>query len=144
MAPRKGRWQMIVKDSVGEQGVFRAGKGEVLAYSFFEGQIGPAMSFAEYVSQPGMYSEYHRHEGSGSILYVLSGRAEYFQEGERCILEGGDTTLLKSGQAHAIRNIGDEALGVLEFLYLEVPGGDVDLRSTITNLPFPDEISDWQ
>lgn len=138
---------MTIKDRVGQQQVFRdglGGKGRGLAYSFFRGQVDPSMSFAEYVSEPGTYAGYHRHDGSGSIMYILSGKAEHFQEGERCILEAGDAILVKSGQAHAIRNVGDEDCRLLEFLYVEVREGDLDPGSTLTVLPLPEAISDWE
>jgi quercetin dioxygenase-like cupin family protein len=138
---------MTIRDRVGQQQVFEdalGGNGKGLAYAFFQGQIGHAVSFAEYVSQPGSYAGYHRHKGSRSIMYVLSGKAEHFQEGERCTLEAGEAILVTSGQAHAIRNVGDEDCRLLEFFYLEVPGDDHDLGSTLTPLPLPEAPSDWE
>jgi quercetin dioxygenase-like cupin family protein len=138
---------MTIRDSVGQQSVFEdglGGKGKGLGYTFFEGHIGSAMALYHFVVEPGSYAGYHRHEGSGSIMYVLSGTMEHFQEGERCTLKAGDAVLLKSGQAHAIRGIGDEGCRLLEFFYLEVTGDNLDLGSTLTVLPLPEAISDWE
>ena len=138
---------MTIKDRVGKQRVFQdalGGKGKSLAYTFFQGQIAASTALAEFVSEPGTYAGYHQHDGHGSIVYILSGRMEHFQDGERCILEAGDAALVKSGQAHALRSAGDGDCRVLEFFYLEPPGGDLDLGSTVTVLPLPEAISDWE
>ena len=136
---------MTIKDRVGQRQEFQdalGGKGKVLNYSFFHGQIDPAMLFVDNVLQPGAYAGYHGHQGHECILYVVSGTADHFQEGDRCTLEAGDAILLKPGQAHAVKNTGDEDLRVLEFLV--VPGGGLDLGSAITPSPLPEAISDWE
>ena len=133
---------MTVKDRVGQQHESQGmlgGKGKTLSYVFFREQIDPAMLFADMVFEPGAYAGYHRHLGHESILYVVSGTADHFQEGDRCTLEPGDTILLKSGQAHAVRNAGDEDLRLLEF----VAGLGGELGSA-EKLPLPQEIADWQ
>ena len=132
---------MTIKDRVGQQREWpnlAGGKGMALFYLFFRGQLDPAATFGDIVFEPGAYAGYHRHEGHESILYVLAGRAENYQDGERCILEPGDALLTKSGQAHAVRNIGDGDLRLLEF-NAAVAG---EKRSG-TLLPLPEEISDW-
>ena len=92
------------------------GKGMILAYSFFQGQMDPSMMFFELVVKPGAYAGHHRHQGNAEIIYVLSGTAENFQDGKSSILKPGDAILVKPGQAHVAKNIGDEDLVILGFV----------------------------
>jgi quercetin dioxygenase-like cupin family protein len=135
---------MTIKDRVGQQfehdGML-GGKGTALSYMFFQGQADPAMLFADIVVEPGAYAGHHRHQGHDCILYVVSGTADHFQEGDRRTLKPGDAVLLKSGDAHAVRNAGDEDLRVLEFA--AVLGGELDLATDVIPSPLPDAISDW-
>ena len=130
---------MIIKDRFVQQG----GRGKVRSYHFFQEEIGPAMVFSQYHVEPGGYGGYHRHDGSGNILYVLSGKWETFQDGELAVLERGDALLVKSGSSHGIRCIGDETCRALELTFIEVTGDNVDLQSTVTWPSSPEEISDW-
>jgi quercetin dioxygenase-like cupin family protein len=132
---------MTIKDKLGEQREIQDlhdGKGKALAYIFFQGKIGSSMGFFDLVLEPGAYAGYHRHEGNEEILYVVSGKAENYQDGERCTLEPGDAILVKSGQAHAVKNIGHEDLKILGFV--AIPGGEL----AISNLPRPESLSDWE
>ena len=132
---------MTIKDKLAEQMEIQDmhdGKGKTLAYGFFQGKIDSSMMFFHMAVEPGAYAGYHRHEGNEEILYIVSGKAENFQDGERCTLEPGDAILVKSGQAHAIKNIGDEDLVVLGF------GVSPGARGAVSNLPRPEEISDWE
>lgn len=133
---------MEFTDRVGKQKQWpnlAGGRGMARFYRFFEGQADPATMFGDIVLEPGAYAGYHRHEGHQSILYVLSGRAECYQEGERCILEPGEAILSKPGQAHAVRNIGDGGLRLLEF-NAAVGGKNRDHSL----LPLPEALSDWE
>lgn len=130
------------KDRVGQQRELpnlAGGRGISLFYQFFEDQLEPGTMLGDIAIEPGAYAGHHRHEGHQSILYMLSGRAESYQGGERCILEPGDAMLSKPGQAHAIRNIGDVDLRLLEF-NAAVAGKKRDH----TLLPLPEAISDWK
>ena len=132
---------MATTDRVGKQRELpnlAGGKGMALFYGFFEDQLEPGTMLGDIVIEPGAYAGYHRHEGHQSILYVLSGRAECYQGSERFILGPGDAVLSKPGQAHAIRNIGDEDLRLLEF-NAAVAGKKRDH----TLLPLPEAIADW-
>jgi len=131
---------MTIKDKVGKREIVQVmhdGRGEALVYRFFA-ENDPSIGFFELVFRPGAYAGYHRHEGSEEILLVVSGKAENFQDGNRCILDPGDAILIKSGQAHAIRNAGDEDLKILGFF------APLKALASVENLPLPDEISDWE
>ena len=117
------------------------GKGRYTGCRLFREEIDPTMLFAYMVFEPGAYAGYHRHDTHDSILHVLSGTAEHYQDGERCTLEPGDAVLIKSGP-HAVKNIGDEGLEIIEFL--AHPGGEYPWGSSFTRFPLPAAISDWE
>ena len=129
---------MTIKDRVGKHEVKEGmlnGRGETLVHKFFE-ETALSIGLHELVFRPGTYTGYHRHKGNEESLYRVSGKAENFQDGSRCILEPGDAMLVKSGQAHALRNAGDQDLKIL--------GCIAPLEGlSVETLPFPDEISDW-
>ena len=117
------------------------GKGKWVARMLFQGEIAPTKACAHMILEPGTYAGYHQHHTQDSILYILSGTAEHYQDGERCILESGDAVLVKSGHPHAAKNIGDTELEVLEFL--ADPIGENPSGSSVTCLPLPDVLADW-
>ena len=132
---------MTITDRAGKRQEFQGmhnGKGTILAHRYFVGEGDPSIWFLELVFKPGAYAGYHRHEGIEENVYIISGKAENFTDGDRCILGPGDALLTKSGQAHAIKNVGDEELTILAFGATPgVKGGSAE------NLPLPDELSDW-
>lgn len=131
---------MTIKDRAGKHEIAHGahdGRGESLWYRFFE-ENDPSFGFFEAVFKQGAYAGYHRHEGSEEVLFVVSGKAENYQDGARCILDPGDAILTKSGQAHAIRNAGDTDLKVLGIF------SPLSALASVENLPLPDEISDWK
>jgi quercetin dioxygenase-like cupin family protein len=132
---------MAAKDRVDQQQEapdLAGGKGMSLLYHFFQDQLDPSVAFIDIIIKPGAYAGYHRHQGHESILYVVSGRAENYQDGEWCTLEAGDAVLTKSGHAHALRNIGDDDLHMLEF---NGAVGGVEKSGVV--LPLPEAIADW-
>jgi mannose-6-phosphate isomerase-like protein (cupin superfamily) len=117
------------------------GRGRYRAYLFFEGLIDPAEFLADLRCDPGAYAGYPSHAGHDSILYVLSGLGEHYQDGERCTLKPGDCVLVPSGTIHALKSIGYEDLRILEFA--AVPAKEGLPRSSATQLPLPEAISGW-
>ena len=117
------------------------GQGKCLLYVFFREENAPTMFFGHMAFEPGAYAGYHRHDAHDTILYLLAGTAEHYQEGERRILAPGDAVLIKVGHPHACRNIGDEDLRIVEFgavLADELPPGRIGVP-----LPLPADIADW-
>ena len=114
------------------------GKGTASAYGFFEGVIRPSMMFFNIMVKPGTYLGHHRHIGNDEILYILSGMCESFQDGLVSVVQAGVAILVKSGQSHAMRVIGDEDMEFLGFV--AAPGEEI---GTFENLPIPDAIADW-
>ena len=134
----------MAKESAGEYmeipGML-GGRGRAQAYMYFAGKADAGTFCAEIVLEPGAYAGYHQHAGHDCILYVVSGKAENYQDGKREILLPGDAVLVRSGQAHATRNIGDEDLKIVEFC--TVPGGTIDINADAKPLDLPAELSDW-
>lgn len=57
----------------------------------------------------------NRHRGADQWLYVVAGRGEAIVEGESCVLGPGSLLLIERGEAHEIRNTGNERLATLNF-----------------------------
>lgn len=92
------------------------------------------------VMKPGAYTGYHRHVGWEEYMFIVSGKLEHYQNGERTVLGPGDTIVLgKQGGVHAFKNIGDEDLRALCVYVL--PTG---VEGNIDVLPFPDDLADWK
>ncbi|MFN2285284.1 MAG: cupin domain-containing protein, partial [Anaerolineae bacterium] len=124
---------MAVIERVSEQGEvlnLHEGKGKGLAHIFFSKELGSSLLFFDLELEPGAYAGHHRHSDNVEILYILSGRAENFQDGKRQVLEAGDAILTRTGESHAIKNIGEEVLYILGF-----GAGDI---GAIDNLPLPE------
>ena len=68
---------------------------------------------AEITIPPGCGIGFHRHEEEEEIFYIISGVADFDDDGRRVRLAPGDTTLTTAGGGHAIANAGEEDLVVL-------------------------------
>lgn len=51
---------------------------------------------------------WHVHKGDGEFYYVLSGEAEYSDNGVMTLLKPGDTAFCPNGEGHAVKNLNDE------------------------------------
>ena len=51
---------------------------------------------------------WHVHSGEGEYYYVISGEAEYSDNGIKTVLKPGDTAFCASGEGHAVKNLKDE------------------------------------
>jgi len=133
---------MLIKDKADEWREVKSvhsGEGKVLAWRFFQEKVDAPMFLFETIHEPGAYTGYHRHEGNEEIYYIVSGKAEYIQDGEKVILGPGDATLVKSGGCHGIKNIGDGDLRILSFCAALKDGklGSVDM-------PLPGSVAHWK
>ncbi|MBP5162070.1 MAG: cupin domain-containing protein [Spirochaetales bacterium] len=59
---------------------------------------------------------YHVHNGDTEIYYVLSGKAEYNDNGTIVPIEAGDVTFTPSGTGHGINNPNDEPLDIIALI----------------------------
>lgn len=51
---------------------------------------------------------WHVHNGDGEYYYILSGEAEYKDNGKTVTLKAGDTSFCPNGDGHAMKNVKDE------------------------------------
>ena len=61
----------------------------------------------------------HVHEGEMEAFYIMSGKAEFFDNGEIVTLLPGDTALTTSGEEHSIRSIGETPLELIATIILK-------------------------
>ena len=135
------RCARMITDKLGEELELldvHGGKGMILAYPFFGGEIAQSMTFFSLAFEPGVYFGYHLHEKHEEVVYILSGTVEAFEEGERRNLVPGDAILLKPGKAHAFRAVGDEPVKVVGFVAMPA-----EEQPVATTMPLPSALSDW-
>lgn len=53
---------------------------------------------------------YHTHESDSEIFYVMSGTAEYNDNGETKTVYAGDVLVCAKGEGHSIKNIGETSV----------------------------------
>lgn len=84
----------------------RGGNGAVMVtHLLSEGEYnGKARIIAKYLLRPGCSIGFHRHEQEEEIIYMLSGRAVYNENGNERFLNKGDCAIALSGQIHSIAN----------------------------------------
>ncbi len=78
-------------------------------------RIGNVRMYSKVVLGTGAEVSYHTHTDECESFYILSGTAEYNDNGTITTLHAGDYTNTTSGQGHGIKNIG---CGSLEFMAL--------------------------
>ena len=77
---------------------------------------GKGRVFAHTTVAPHSGIGFHVHEGDTEIYYVLSGKAEYNDNGTITTIEAGDVTFTPSGTGHGINNKGDEPLDIIALI----------------------------
>ena len=65
-------------------------------------------TFAKLVLHPGCSMGYHEHNGDAEYYYILQGNGEYNCNGNCTSVSTGDLCVVKSGEGHALKNVGDE------------------------------------
>lgn len=65
---------------------------------------GKIAAYARVVLKPGCSLGYHKHEGTSETLYILSGTAEYNDNGTPCTLQAGDVAYCAEGESHSVGN----------------------------------------
>ena len=69
--------------------------------------------FAKITLNPGCSIGYHVHEKDAELFYILTGTAEYNDNGEMRTVSAGDVTVCPAGTGHGIANRTD---GVVELV----------------------------
>ncbi len=77
---------------------------------------GKGRMFAHTTVAPHSGIGYHVHEGDMEIYYVLSGKAEYNDNGTITTIEAGDVTFCPSGSGHGVTNNSDEPFDIIALI----------------------------
>lgn len=88
------------------------GKGHVIIRHILgdEQMKGKCGLYAEVTIEPGSTLGYHEHHGESETYYILSGKGEYNDNGNRRPVSAGDITFTPDGCGHGLDNTGAEDL----------------------------------
>lgn len=89
----------------------QGGPGSIIANFIINNDdelYGKGRLFNEIVLEQGCGVGYHVHEGDGELYVILSGEAEYNDNGTITPVKAGDVTITYPGEGHAITNNSDE------------------------------------
>ena len=75
--------------------------------------------YARVTLEPGCSIGFHVHENEMESYTIISGEAEYDDNGEIVTLLPGDTALTPSGDGHSIRSVGDVPLELIALILLK-------------------------
>ncbi len=64
--------------------------------------------YAQVTIQPGSSLGYHVHHNESETYYILSGEAEYNDNGTPRMVKAGDVTYPPAGCGHGLRPVGDQ------------------------------------
>ena len=84
-----------------------------------EEKISHARLFAHITLKPGQEIKMHEHHGEYEIYYILSGTGIYYDNGTEHPIMPGHVTHCKSGNAHSIKNTGEEILEYIALIVVE-------------------------
>lgn len=82
------------------------GNGDVIINHYIDEKMinDSIVMYAEVVLKPGCSLGYHQHNGNSETIVVLSGVAEYNDNGTTMTLKAGDTVHCPDGEWHSIGN----------------------------------------
>lgn len=72
--------------------------------------------FGKITLKPGCGIGYHVHETDSELFYLLSGCAEYDDNGEMKTVTAGDVMVCPAGTGHSIKNTGDEMVELIALI----------------------------
>jgi len=72
--------------------------------------------YARISIEPGCSIGSHVHEGEMESFYIVSGEAEFYDNGETVRLNTGDCALTRSGEEHSVKNAGDVTLVMIALI----------------------------
>ena len=94
----------------------RGGPGTAKVTTFISGPeelCNKGRLFARITLVPGAGVGHHAHEKDSELFYILSGTAEYEENGKIVTLNAGDVTICPPGETHAITNNSDENVEII-------------------------------
>lgn len=71
---------------------------------------GKGRVFSVVTLEPGCELGYHTHSGDGEYYYIISGSADYNDNGSPCVLNAGDSAFCPDGEGHSVKNSGSVPL----------------------------------
>ncbi len=69
--------------------------------------------FSRITLKSGCSIGFHVHEGDSELFYILSGKAEYNDNGTVKTVEAGDVTICPAGTGHGIENKSEETVELI-------------------------------
>jgi len=72
--------------------------------------------YAKITLEPGSSIGHHVHEGEMESFHIISGEAEFYDNGETVKLTSGDTSLTQSGEEHSVKSVGDTPLEMIALI----------------------------
>ncbi|MCR5252006.1 MAG: cupin domain-containing protein [Lachnospiraceae bacterium] len=97
----------------------RDGKGTVEITNFITGAeelCGKGRLFSRITLKSGCSIGFHMHEKESELFYILSGTAEYNDNGEIKTVTAGDVTICPPGTGHGIENCSDETVELVALI----------------------------
>ena len=87
------------------------GEGDVIIEHYIDEELlgGSVVMYAKVTLKPGCSLGYHQHSGNSETIVVLSGVADYNDDGDKMALQTGDVVHCPSGSWHSISNPKDAA-----------------------------------
>lgn len=101
---------MLITDKKTDISVNRfGGDGEVIIEHYIDEKLlnEAVVMYAKVILKPGCSLGYHQHEGNSETIVVLSGTAEYNDNGQTMTLKAGDTVHCPCGSWHSVGNSKD-------------------------------------
>lgn len=104
MICRSGESQLILKPKM------FAGEGTARLNELFKkGEYaGQCRLMGTLTLEPGCSVGEHTHQNDEELIFIISGRCEYSDDGVVTTLSAGDAALTVGGHSHAIRNLSNE------------------------------------
>lgn len=75
--------------------------------------------FSKITLEPGCGIGYHEHSGERELFYILSGTAEYSDNGAARTIHAGDVAICPAGTGHSIANRGTETVELIALIVYE-------------------------
>ncbi len=91
----------------------RDGDGSVLLTNLIAGPEelnGKGRLFSKITLEPGCSIGYHTHDTDAELFYILTGTAEYNDNGTMRTVSAGDVTICATGEGHGIANRSGETV----------------------------------
>ncbi len=95
------------------------GKGEILVRSLLNGEdemYKTGRVFGHTTVYPGSGIGYHVHENESETYYILSGTAQFNDNGTLTTVSAGDVTFTGAGEGHGIEVIGNEPVEMIALI----------------------------